>query len=276
MNSKLIFLDIDGTLVAPGSNIPPQSAMDAIRKAQANGHKVFLCSGRNIPMLKPLLESYQFEGAVGGAGGIVMIGDKVVYDCPMEPADFETAMRLLGENGVYRTIEAKEGSWCDSGMGEFLEKQPGGNSELLRWRKALEEDLGIKPISEYTGVPVYKIIFMCERPEQIEPARKALDERYHFLVQDTQFGASCINGEMINRQYDKGKGVRLVAKELGYDIADTIGFGDSMNDLEMIETVGYSVCMDNGSPTLKAKSDYVCPSVEEDGLAAAFEKLGLI
>lgn len=273
---KLIFLDIDGTLTPPGSNEPPESALEAIRKAQANGHQVFLCSGRNIPMLKPLLEKYPFQGAVGGAGGVVLIGDQLVYDCPMENEDFETAMRLLGEQGVYRTIESKEGSWCDEGMGEFLSRQSGGNSELMRWRKALESDLGIRPLSEYTGVPVYKIIFMCEKPGQLEPARKALEDKYYFLVQDDMRGASCMNGEMINRQYDKGKGVRITAEALGFDIADTIGFGDSMNDLEMVETVGYSVCMDNGSPTLKARCDLVCPSVEENGLAWAFEKLGLV
>ena len=70
--------------------------------------------------------------------------------------------------------------------------------------------------------------------------------------------------------------MKIVADYYGADLADTIGFGDSMNDLEMIETVGYSVCMDNGSPALKAMSDMVCPAVEEDGLYQAFEKLGLI
>lgn len=45
MNKKLIFLDIDGTLTTPGSNEPPESALEAIRAAQAQGHKVFLCSG---------------------------------------------------------------------------------------------------------------------------------------------------------------------------------------------------------------------------------------
>ena len=67
-----------------------------------------------------------------------------------------------------------------------------------------------------------------------------------------------------------------MAKHYGIDIADTIGFGDSMNDLEMIETVGYSVCMANGSPALQAKSDLVCPAVDEDGLYKAFEQLGLM
>ena len=51
MNGKLLFLDIDGTLTEPGYNVPPASALDAIRKAQKNGHKVYLCSGRNKAML---------------------------------------------------------------------------------------------------------------------------------------------------------------------------------------------------------------------------------
>ena len=50
---------------------------------------------------------------------------------------------------------------------------------------------------------------------------------------------------------------------------------DSMNDLTMIRTVGTSVCMANGSESLKKECDMVCPSVEEDGLAKAFRELGL-
>ena len=52
---KLIFLDIDGTLTVAGENTPPKSALDAIRRTQAKGNKVFLCTGRNLDMLKPLL-----------------------------------------------------------------------------------------------------------------------------------------------------------------------------------------------------------------------------
>ncbi len=274
MNTKLLFLDIDGTLTLPGENTPPQSALDAIRKAHENGHKIFLCSGRNFAMLEPLME-LGFDGAVCGAGGYVFAGEKVLYDMPMEQDSFEAAMKLLGENGVYRTVEARDGSWCDDGMGEFLQNRSGGNSELLRWRKALESELNIRPMSEYDGRPVYKIVFMCKDASQLEPAKKALEDKYNFLVQDVR-GADCLNGELINRRYDKGTGVRIVADAFGYDIADTIGFGDSMNDLEMIETVGYSVCMENGSPALKAISDYVCPPVEKDGLAQAFKKLGLV
>ena len=274
MERKIIFLDIDGTLTPAGSNTPPESAMKAVRLAQANGHRVFLCTGRNPAMLAPVLE-LGFEGAVAGAGGYVFAGDRVLFDCPMPQEDFETGMRLLKETGVFRTIEAKDATWGDEDLGEFLAQAGEGNSELVRWRKALAEQLNILPMSAYDGRPVYKIVFMCREASQLEPARRALEKDYSFVVQDVA-AHHCLNGELINRKYDKGRGVKIVADEYGVGLEDTIGFGDSMNDLEMIETVGYSVCMDNGSPALKAKSDLVCPAVEEDGLYKAFEQLGLI
>ena len=50
---KLIFLDIDGTLLPPGEMVVPDSAIAAVRRAQAAGHKVFLCTGRNYRMTAP-------------------------------------------------------------------------------------------------------------------------------------------------------------------------------------------------------------------------------
>ena len=275
MNKKLVFLDIDGTLTAPGSNVPPESALAAIRKARAAGHKVFLCSGRNYDMLSPLLNYGCFDGAVASGGGYVFLGDEVLFDCPMSDEQRETAMRLFKQTGVFRTVEAVDGSFCDEGMADFLNEVSGGNSELVRWRKALEADLGMRPMAEYDGRPIYKVVFMCRSVDQLAPAIEALEKEFFFVVQDMN-GADCLNGEIVNRKFDKGKGVVRVCERLGCDVADTVGFGDSMNDLEMIETVGTSVCMANGSPKLQKMSDLVCPAVDEDGLAKGFEILGLI
>ena len=275
MNKKLIFLDIDGTLTSPGSNVPPASALEAIRKARAAGHKVFLCTGRNYDMLSPLLQYGCFDGAVASGGGYVFLGDEVLFDCPMTDEQRETAMRLFKQTGVFRTVEAVDGSFCDEGMAEFLNEVSGGNSELVRWRKALEADLGMRPMAEYDGRPIYKVVFMCRSVDQLAPAIEALEKEFFFVVQDMN-GADCLNGEIVNRKFDKGKGVVRVCERLGCDVADTVGFGDSMNDLEMIETVGTSVCMANGSPKLQKMSDLVCPAGDEDGLAKGFETLGLI
>ena len=119
MNKKLIFLDIDGTLTAPGSNEPPASALEAIRLAQQAGHKVFLCSGRNYDMLRPLL-GFGFDGAVASGGGYVFMGERVLFDCPMTKEQFDTGMKLLGQTGVFRTIEGVDATWGDEELGDFL------------------------------------------------------------------------------------------------------------------------------------------------------------
>ena len=271
---KLVFIDVDGTLTFPGTNTLPESAADAVRKAQEQGHVLFLCSGRNHAMLKPLLK-HPFAGAVASAGGYIFAGDRVIFDCPMEQRDFETAMRLFHDNGVFRTIEAKDAAWCDEGMGAFLAEASGGNSEQIRWREAIEKELGIEPIRKYDGSPVYKIIFMCKNAGQIEPAQTELGGKYNFLIWDGSENG-ILNGELVNRRFDKGKGVRIASEALGFGLADTIRIGDSLNDLEMIETVGTSVCMENGSQVLKERSSIVCPAVDRDGLAWTFRKLGLI
>ena len=268
MSPKLIFLDIDGTLTMPGSNEPPQSALEAI-----------LCSGRNPGMLEPLLK-YGFDGVIACAGGYVTVGDELIYDMPMAGEEMELAVEKLHAEGVFCTIECRDGAFGDENLGAFLDKHAGedgkGNSEIERWRKALASSLHIRPISD-DGTPAYKVVIMCLHPEQLIPAKEALEDKYNFVVQEiTDPAHRCINGELINRKYDKGRAIERVCAHLGVPISDAYGFGDSMNDLEMIQTVGTSVCMANGAEALKKISDVVCPSVEEDGLAKAFEQLGLV
>ena len=57
---------------------------------------------------------------------------------------------------------------------------------------------------------------------------------------------------------------------------DVMAFGDGLNDLEMMQAVGFSVAMGNGHPQTKALADYICPSVEEDGVLKGLKALGVI
>lgn len=273
MKEKLIFLDIDGTLTPAGSNVPPESALKAIRAAQAKGHKVLLCTGRNLAMLSRLLK-YGFDGVVASAGGYVEFGGQVIYDCPMSNRQRDIALQTLHESGVFCTIEAKDATYGDADLGDFLSQSQGGNSEIQRWRAALAGELGIQPMENYDGRPIYKVVFMYREDSQLDKARAALEEEFLFCCQ-TVTKPACLNGELINRKFDKGKGIQRLCAHLGVDIRDTFGFGDSMNDLEMVQTVGVSVVMENGNEQLKALADYVCPRVEEDGLAKAFAKYQL-
>ncbi len=275
MKRKIIFLDIDGTLTEPGSNEPPDSAVKAVRKAREGGHYVFLCTGRNYDMLMPLLK-YGFDGVVASSGGYIRCGEEVIYDCPMTEVQKQRAMAVLEKNGVYRTLECLDGSYTDEGFKDFLRNHGGnGNSELLRWREQIEKSLNIRPMSEYKGKPVYKIVVMSRSEEQLEEPERVLADDFFFCIQEKN-RQGFLNGEVVNREFDKGKGVRRVCAHLGIPVEDSIAVGDSMNDREMLEAAGLGICMENGSRDLKELADEICPSVKEDGIWKAFSAHRLI
>jgi len=274
MNNKLIFLDVDGTLTPPGGQEPPESAVRAIKRAQERGHKVFLCSGRNNAMMEPLYK-YGFDGGIASCGGFVFAGNETLYDNPMPEDQKNRLITLFKESGVSIELEAKDDSYCDDIARQFLKEDRDRNSHLLRMIQAVWVDLCPHPLEEYDGRPVYKLVFVYENDDQLNAAKAELDDKLMFILHDFS-EPDCKFGEVISREIDKGSAVRIVAEKLGFDIADTIGFGDSMLDLEMIETVGTSVCMDSGSPRLKEMSDLVCPGVYEDGIEWGFRQLGLI
>lgn len=275
MRRKIVFLDIDGTLTEPGGLEPPASAVRAIRGARRNGHLIYLCTGRNYAMLKDLL-AYGFDGFVASAGGYIRCGQEVIYDCPMTEEERQALMDVLEKNGVCRTLECLHGTYIDGNFKEFLRSHAseGRNSELLRWREQVERTLNIRPMEEYRGEPVYKIVFMCLSPEQLEEPKQLMEGAFVFSMEKyDRYG--CTNGELINRRFDKGRAIARACAHLGIPIADALAFGDSINDAEALRAAGVGICMENGSEELKRIADDICPAVSADGIAWTFEKYGL-
>ena len=276
MDRKVIFLDIDGTLTEPGSNEPPESAVTAICQARKKGNFVFLCTGRNYDMLQPLLK-YGFDGVVASSGGYIICQEEVIYNCPMTEEQKQKAMTVLEENGIFLTIECKDGSYTDEGFKEFLREHAaeGSNSELLRWREQIEQSLNILPMKEYRGQPIYKIVIMSPSWEQIAESREQLQSDFTFCIQD-EYKHGFVNGEIVNKKFHKGKAVERVCDYLKIPLYYSVAIGDSMNDKEMLETAGLSICMRNGSEELKNLADDICPSVQEGGIRYAFLKHHII
>lgn len=227
-------------------------------------------------MLRPLLQ-YGFDGVIASSGAYILCGEEVIYDCPMTEEEKKLSMEVLQRNGIFRTVECLGGSFTDEGFKQFLEENAseGSNSELLRWRRQVESALNIRPMAEYDGKPVYKIVMMMQSEEQLAEPEKVLGETFDFCIQEhDRYGF--VNGELIKKAYNKGTALERVCRHYGIPVEDSVAYGDSMNDLEMMEAAGISVCMANGSGRLKELADDICPSVEHDGIYHSFLKYGLI
>ena len=281
MNRKLIFLDIDGTLLPPGDMLIPDSTLQALRAARANGHKLFLCTGRNLHMTAPLLEYGCFDGAICSAGGYVLCDGQVLVDLPMEPEQCSGLSAVLEQHGVDYTLESRDDTFAGPKMTarwKFTADAPDKplNSEAARWRKAMQDGMRLTPLSRYDGQPIYKIVYIAEHLRDLDEAKRLYQDQFVFCESNLDtMDDGMVNGELINRKFDKGTGIRAICRHLGHPQEDTIGFGDSDNDLQMTQAAGISVCMGNGSERLKQLCDRIAPTVYEDGLAREFAALDL-
>ena len=77
--------------------------------------------------------------------------------------------------------------------------------------------------------------------------------------------------EFASPRVTKGTGLAFVAARLGFGPEETVAFGDGENDVELLEWAGYGVAVANAHARVLELADHVCPSVDEEGVAAVLE-----
>src|SRR5437588_264166 len=79
--------------------------------------------------------------------------------------------------------------------------------------------------------------------------------------------------ELASPEVTKGAGLAFLAERLGFTAAETVAFGDGENDVELLEWAGYAVAVANAHPRVLAAADFVCPSVDDEGVAQVVEAM---
>lgn len=277
MNRKIIFLDIDGTLVSDLSE-PSPLVKEAVRRTRKKGNRVFLCTGRNMPIIGRDILQVGFDGVVASAGAYVEAECRVLLDRVLPEETIQKCLSVFHENGMYCRIETPEGIYTDPQMEALLKQAQADrrNSELIRMQKEIEKGIPIRPYAEYPGQGAYKICFTSTNLDAIEKTKIYLQDRFHYAVFPYGDSTSCFNGEIIPKEVDKGKGMELVCGYYGATLNDTVAFGDSMNDLPMMKAAGVCIAMGNACEELKQMADRVCESVREDGVYHEMYRMGLL
>ena len=69
----------------------------------------------------------------------------------------------------------------------------------------------------------------------------------------------------------KAAGLDFLAEHVGFARERTVAFGDGENDIELVDWAGYGVAVANAHELVKEVADFVCPSVDEEGVAQVLE-----
>jgi Cof subfamily protein (haloacid dehalogenase superfamily) len=126
----------------------------------------------------------------------------------------------------------------------------------------------VGPLLEWLERPPTKLVVVGDPPRLDElgaDLRARFDGRL-FIAKSLPFFL-----ELAHPDVSKGSGLQFVAERLRFTRDVTIAFGDGENDLELIDWAGYGVAVENAHPVVKARANFVCPSVDEQGVAQVIE-----
>lgn len=270
---KVIFLDIDGTLTTFGGQLP-SSAAKALKKAKENGHELVLCTGRTRTQIYPMLrDSGLFSGMVCGAGADVERNGRVLEEHFIDQEHLAHLVDFLASVHARYYLQCRSGLYGTSEIIHCERQMFGGDPGTTAEREKLFGKI-TEDNEPWKRQDVNKLAYY-EADAGIDEIRKAAGD--YFYVMESSFRISDrSDGEITIRGIDKAYGMQLYLKDAGVSKEDAIAFGDGPNDFEMMDFAGCGVAMGNGSDELKERADLVTDPIDEDGLANAFQKLGLI
>ncbi len=267
-----IFLDIDGTLVADKGTVP-ESAVQAIKQAQKNNHKIVLCTGRAMPEIYQPILDIGFDGIVACGGNYVECNGEVLYDRSFTHDELKELYDFFDDHQIEFYAESNSGLYTSSGCIEQLDRIADSlNNESFRQSMNHFKSHLINGADLYRK-DINKISFLgSDTPfSQIHNLFESKFELFDLVV--PMFGKN--SGEISIKGTDKVTGIKLVMDYYDCDYDHTIAVGDGNNDISMLNFVKFGVAMGNATDKLKAIADYVSDDVNKDGLAKAFYHLEL-
>ncbi len=274
--SKVIFIDVDGTLLTY-ENILPPSATVAIRSARKNGHKVYICTGRSRAEVYDYIWEIGLDGMIGGNGSYVESGGKVIMHQVISLDDAKKIVDWLHGRKLEFYLESNAGLFASEnfetrGESTIQEYSARKGKNMQTVRDAFPEMIfGEKNLYR---ADLNKVSFILESYQDFLDAQKEFPN----LKVGTWGGAgeTALFGDIGVANIDKAHAIDVLLKYLGADKKDTIAFGDAKIDIPMLEYCEIGVAVASGGDEVKAVADFVTDAVADDGIFNAFKKLNLI
>ncbi len=276
--SKIVFLDVDGTLIDYEAKCP-ESAMEAVRLARANGHKVYICTGCSKAEIEQR-DLPELDGMIGANGGYVEDDGKVVMHQALTVEQVKHIVDWCNGRQLGFYLEANSGMYINHW---FTVQAPATMRKYALGKGATEEQAAASADSFVNSMirtddlyrdDVNKVSFI------LSSYQDHLDSKVEFPDMEANTwggkGEIALFGDLGPKGITKKHAIEVLLDYLGADQADTISFGDAKIDLSMFELCAYNVAMGNGGPEIKEAADYITDDVNEDGLYNAFKHLGLI
>lgn len=253
MKEKILFLDLDGTLLNDRKEVTPGSRQ-AMDEALARGHRIVVTSGRP---LKSSLAQARRLGLAGEGRYVIAYNGAVIYDCS---AGREIFRRELDPEALYCVHDEarRRGTYIHTYDNEDVVIEPWCD-EATAARYASIVGLEYRFIQDVRkdlhGLPVKTLFVDYRRREPLEAMERWLEE--HLAGRADWFSSSPYLLEIIAPRIGKGTALRELCALLDIPIENSIAAGDEGNDISMIRAAGLGAAMANAIPAVKEAAGYI-------------------
>lgn len=261
MAIRLIAFDMDDTLLRDDRTIGERT-LRALRAAHEQGVKIIPATGRGKHSM------WNFVQQMGVADAAICTNGAQVYDAAgrpvMEhPVPLETALRVARF--------AKENGWYLQGYSEndyFFDHETDETRLYARLANHMGQAVG--DLEKYMTEPPFKLLFVQTDPEKMQRLKDTAIPL--FGKEMCLFVSKPFYLEITDPKATKGAALLALAEKFDVMPSETMSFGDSGNDISMIEAAGVGVVMDNARDEIKAHADLIAPSNQDEGVAQIIEK----
>ncbi len=256
MEKKIVFFDIDGTLLDEEKKLPA-STKEAIRLLRGNDIHVAIATGRGPMMYKDIREALAIDCYVSYNGAYCVYDDKVVFKNAIGAKELATLTKLANDR-EHAMVYVNADHFYASRKSEYINRCFGE----LHW-----------PIPEvkadfYLDNEIYQVLLFAEL-EHNDYYQHGLPDVDYVRWHDWSM-------DVVPKGGSKAFGIEKTIREMGYKMENVYAFGDGLNDVEMLERVGTGVAMGNASDQVKSFADHVTKNVDDDGIYHGLKMLGLI
>lgn len=259
---KLIFFDIDGTIISERDNSMLDSTKDAIRRARENGNVCMVNTGRSYKLVGDWLpQLVTFDGYLCGCGTHIIYHEQTLMH---EIFSKENAIHIiegLERYGIDAVLEGSENNY---------------HNDLSKMHTDKFKEFVIRFADQHYGSYEEAVghfdKFYCYSPtkEQMQGFQKEYGYLLDFIDRERGFY------EIMPKGFSKASAMEYIAAHLGIPMEDTVALGDSNNDLQMLQCAYTPIAMGNGNENVKRISKYITTSVDEDGIYNALDWLGVL
>lgn len=268
---KIIALDLDGTLLNSNKELTAGNYA-ALQKAAAAGIEIVPTTGRFYSGMPEVIRKLPFVHYAITINGAAVYDVRKQQDIAKAELPMQKAMEIMSYLDTLPVIyDCYMDNWGWMTRSQWKKAEEfAPNAHYLKMIKELRTPVpDLKTHLLETGHDVQKIQFFVQDMKLREDLLWLIPN----LFPETAVSTSVSNNIEINDLHaNKGEAVGKLVAYLGFDVSQTMSFGDGLNDLSMIQAAGIGVAMANACQEVLQAADETTADCDHDGVAAGIEK----